>query len=161
MEAQNCADFNRKDTALDTVPDGNMRQIVWSSNSQTLAYLLISTNVCGLRVVDLRSGARHVLTGIFGTPAASSDPEYFIGVNAEGVNRIRVADGQRDLMSGIRDAADNADSASGKWLGLLASQPSANATASDDEPDCTGATFSLTLQKTGTKQAIKCRFPGL
>ena len=149
---------NRNDVALDSVPDGNMRQIVWSSNGQALAYLLTGTNVRGLRVVDMRSGARHVITGIFGTLAASPDPDYLIGVNAEGVHRIKIADGRQDLIAALEDAADGAYSPRGTWLGVLASQPSTS-TATDDEPDCTGGTFALILQKAAAKQVIKVPFP--
>jgi hypothetical protein len=149
----------RKDVTLDTVPDGNMGQIVWSSNGQTLAYLLSGTNLRGLRVLEMHTGTRHVITGIFGTLAASPDPEYLISLNSEGVRRLKIADGQRDVIAVVEDAAEGAYSPSGTWLGVLASQPNTNAGSDDDEPDCTGGTFALSLLKTGAKQLIKVPFP--
>jgi Tol biopolymer transport system component len=149
---------NRKDATLDSVPDAIMRQIVWSSDSQTLAYLFSGNNVRGLHIIDLSSGTRHLVNGIFGTLAPGPDPKYFIAVNAEGVYRINIADGQRNLISAFEGAADGAYSPHGTWLGVLVSQPS-NSTATDDEPDCTGGTFALVLQKVGTKQVVKAPFP--
>ena len=149
---------DRRDAMLDSVPDAIMRRIVWSSDSHTLAYLLSGKNVGGLHVIDLSSGTRHLVNGIFGTLAPAPDPKYLIAVNSEGVYQITIADGQSNLVSALQYAADGAYSPHGTWLGILVSQQS-NSTATDDEPDCTGAIFALVVQKIGTKRVIKVPFP--
>jgi hypothetical protein len=141
---------DRKDLTVDSVPNAIMRQIVWSSNSQTLAYLLSGKDVRGLHVIDITSGTRQLINGIFGTLAPALNPKYFLAVSAEGVYRINIADGQRNLVSGLHDAADGAYSPRGTWLGVLVSQPS-NSTATDDEPDLHGWHFCFSPAKSRDK----------
>jgi hypothetical protein len=154
------------DTVMETLPGANLRQMVWSLKGRTLVYFPAKADPAGIRVVNLDSGARNLIAGNFVGVVASPDPEYVATVGWEGVQRIRVADGQREDVAKIELAAVAVYSRSGKWLGVEAT-PAAdptltargNAAIEDDSPDCTGGAFALTVFETATKRPVSVPFP--
>ncbi|HEU0370251.1 MAG TPA: hypothetical protein VFR42_13620 [Candidatus Acidoferrum sp.] len=156
------------DTVMDTLPGANLRQMVWSLKGRTLVYFAVKADPAGIRVVNLDSGARNLISGNFVSVVASPDPEYLATVGWEGVQRVHVADGRREDVAKIELAADAAYSQGGKWLGVEATPASdptltANgpnqAASEDDSPDCTGGAFALTVFETATKRAVSVPFP--
>ena len=156
------------DTVMDTLPGANLRQMVWSWKGRTLVYFAAKADPAGIRVVNLDSGARNLISGNFVSVVASPDPEYLATVGWEGVQRVHVADGRREDVAKIELAADAAYSQGGKWLGVEATPASdptltANgpnqAASEDDSPDCTGGAFALTVFETATKRAVSVPFP--
>ena len=156
------------DTVMDTLPGANLRQMVWSWKGRTLVYFAVKADPAGIRVVNLDSGARNLISGNFASVVASPDPEYLATVGWEGVQRIHIADGRREDVAKIELAADAAYSQGGKWLGVEATPASdptltANgpnqAASEDDSPDCTGGAFALTVFETATKRPVSVPFP--
>ena len=156
------------DTVMDTLPGANLRQMVWSWKGRTLVYFAVKADPAGIRVVNLDSGARNLISGNFASVVASPDPEYLATVGWEGVQRIHIADGRREDVAKIELAADAAYSQGGKWLGVVATPASdptltANgpnqAASEDDSPDCTGGAFALTVFETATKRPVSVPFP--
>jgi len=156
------------DTVMDTLPGANLRQMVWSLRGRTLAYFASKADPAGIRVVNLDSGARNLILGNFVAVVASPDPEYLTTVGWQGVQQVRLADGQREDVAKIELAADAAYSRSGKWLGVEATPASdatlpangpSHAASEDDSPDCRGGAFALTVFETATKRPVNVPFP--
>ena len=150
---------DRADMVIDTLPGATMREIVWSSRGRTLAYLVSGANPPGVRVIDMDSGKRRIVTGSFSSIIVP-DAEHLASVGIEGVQRISIADGRRELVAQVKYANQAAYSRSGALLGILASNINeSEAAADDDEPDCTGGTFALFVHTTATKRPVKVPFP--
>jgi hypothetical protein len=156
------------DTVMDTLPGANLRQMVWSLKGRTLVYFAAKADPAGIRVANLDSGARNLISGNFVSVVASPDPEYLATVGWEGVQRVHVADGRREDVAKIELAADAAYSQGGKWLGVEATPASDptltengpnQAASEDDSPDCTGGAFALTVFETATKRPVSVPFP--
>lgn len=156
---------DRRDTVVDTLPSARMEDIIWSSKGHTLAYLPSGADPPGIRLIDMDSGRRTMLTGSFLAIVPSPDADFVVGVAPEGVERIRLSDGHKEIIAAVVSAVEAAYSPSGALLGVMASpppDPNAAASASsaeDDTPDCTGASFDLLLQRSASKHLVKVPFP--
>jgi len=156
------------DTVIDTLPGAMMREIVWSRKGRTLVYFPAKAEPAGIRVVNLDSGQRNVIAGHFVSVVKSPDSAHVTTVGWEGVQRVRVADGQSEELMKLEFAVEAAFSQGGRWLGVKATPPadptmtaadSTNASEDDDSPDCTGGSFALTVLEAATKRLVKVPFP--
>src|SRR5260370_32266971 len=117
--------------------------------------------------VDLDSGRRNTIQTQMVRMIESPDPEHVAIVSSNGVERIRVLDGRRELVVHVISTDTASYSPSGELIGILASppppasSPSATQPANDDDdsPDCTGGTFSLKVHKIDTAQNVDIPFP--
>jgi dipeptidyl aminopeptidase/acylaminoacyl peptidase len=146
----------RTDAVVDVAPGANMREIAWSGQGRLLAYALRDANAPGIRVVDMQSGKRSIVNATFSAIVPSPDTEHIVVVTWQGVERIRIADGQRAIIVAADFVNEAAYSRSGALLGMLVSQASTT-TTDDNEPDCTGGTSALLIE--GAQQPLKIPFP--
>ena len=170
------------DQLIDTLPGAIMRGMIWSAKGRTLCYFPSGAKPPGIRVIDLDSGARNILSGSFISLLSSPDSHYVSAVTGEGVVRFRISDGARELFAPATFPAEASYSQSGALLGILVSAPGKAETASapavtspaptsppvksvqtvpaadDDIPDCTGGSFAL-LVRTATGQVLTIPTP--
>jgi dipeptidyl aminopeptidase/acylaminoacyl peptidase len=81
---------------------------------------------------------------------------------AEGIERVNLVDGRKDLIAKVKYADSLQYSNSGKLLGILAAiiEDSPAASEADaDEPDCRGGIFALYVQQADTKPLLRIPFP--
>jgi hypothetical protein len=161
----------QSDTIIDVLPGAVVRQTIWSAKGHTLFYLASGAAPPGIRTIDLDSGKRQILPGSFVSLVSSPDSEHITAVTAEGVERLALAGGQREILAKMQYPVTAEYSQTGALLGILSNEPAAAASvqpasnaaaessADDDTPDCTGGAFYLLLQDTRTKRLIDIPFP--
>ncbi len=148
------------DTIVDALPETTMGKIIWSSKGRILTYLLNGVTPPGARVLDLDSGRRQIPSTVLSGVTSTLDGEHMLAVGVDGVERVNIGDGRRELVATVKYAASAEYSRSGLLLGILASSvKETDAAVDDDEPDCTGGTFALFVQMTATRQLIQVPFP--
>jgi len=158
------------DTLVDTVPGATMREMVWSIKGRTLSYLPAGANPPGIRAIDLDSGKRQTFGGHVVTLVASPDAEHIVTVGLDSVVRTTIANGQQEIVAKAEYPTSAEYSPRGGFLGILANAPiaarntppaptAADASASDDEPDCSGGAFFLIVQNSRTKQLVDVPYP--
>ncbi len=160
----------QRDAVLDSVAGAHIREMVWSANGRTLAYLLAGPS-SGIHAVDLSTGRRNLFAGSFRGLIASPDPEYVMAIGKGGVERFGIGDGRHEVVVPARYADRAVYSPKGNLLGILSSTTSkfldsppevafgSAPTTDDDGPDCTGGSFNLILQIRATTQLIDVPFP--
>ena len=159
------------DAVVDTLPGEKLRGMVWSAKGHALSYLVVQSASTEIHAIDLDTGKRRVFTGRFVAAASSRDPEHVVALTPDGVERLAMSGGQRELLAKLKYPASVESSHSGALLGILADAPASEANlapdakassdpaAEDDGPDCTGAAFFLVVHDTLTKQLLDVPFP--
>ena len=158
------------DTLIEALPGATFRQMIWSQKGHTLSYFPNDPKLPGIRAIDVDSGQRKLFSGSFVALVASPDPEHVVAVAGDGVERLAIADGKREVLATVKYASAAKYSHSGKRLGILANAPAAEApaaatgnapdsSADDDGPDCTGGAFFLIVQDAATNQLLDVPFP--
>lgn len=145
---------------------------VWSAKGHVLAYVPGNANPPGIRIVDVDTGKRIVapgaFTGIFASPARA----YVGAMSFDGIERVNLIDGQRELVVPAKYLQNAAYSPDGTFIGIQASEPSAllaltpdkwpkppAASDQDEEPDCGGGASYLILWNAATKRLTDVPFP--
>ncbi len=157
----------RPDQLIEKLAGGKLTAMVWSRKGRMLAYSIVEAKSMAIYSVDLDSGRRNTIQTQMVRMIESPDPEHVAIVSSNGVDRIRVLDGRRELVVHVISTDTASYSPSGELIAILASppppasSPSATTSANDDDdsPDCTGGTFSLKVHKIDTAQTFDIPFP--
>jgi hypothetical protein len=151
---------------IENLPGAKLTGMVWSRKGRMLAYAIAEAKSTTIRAVDLDSGQRSTFQTQMIRMIESPDPEHVAIVSSNGVERIRVLDGRRELLVQVISTDTASYSPSGELIGILASPPPASSPSAapsadndDDGPDCTGGTFSLKVHKIDTAQTFDIPFP--
>lgn len=152
------------DTVIDALPGAIMRELVWSRQGRNLLYLASAVEPAGIRMIDLDSGKRRIVQGLFTTLTESPNPNYIVAVAANGVQRIALADAKSEIIAAAQYGTDASFSRSGELLGILVppSPPPVSAETQkeeDDSPDCTGGTSILKVKQIGKPGILEVPFP--
>jgi hypothetical protein len=156
----------RSDQLTEKLAGGKLNAMVWSRKGRMLAYSIAEARSIAIRSVDLDSGRRNTIQTQMIGMIESPDPEHVAIVSSNGVERIRVLDGRRELVVQVISPDTASYSPSGELIGILASPPPASSPSAapsadndDDSPDCTGGTFSLKVHKIDSAQTFDIPFP--
>jgi hypothetical protein len=156
---------DRKDAVLDTIPGATMSRIVWSREGRTVAYQVFGNeNLFGIRTINLDSHEHVLLPPTVGRFVSVPDASHVIVAGDRRMRRIELATRKAEPVTAV-DGEEAAFSARGGWTGGLTAKrhpapaPADTAPADDDEVDCTGAVYDLTVRQTASKRSRIVPFP--
>jgi hypothetical protein len=144
---------DKSDRVLENLPGGSIRDMIWTADSASVAYLGKLTPP-GLHLIDLRTGTQRVLHGSYPIIGAAADGAHLLAIHEMKLERLALADGRAQVLLDFGKAIWNASElANGSLLGVLITHEDPPE-ATDDDPNCQGPTIELMLFRQGTPTAI-------
>jgi WD40 repeat protein len=144
---------DKSDRAVENMPGGVIRDMVWTADSSSVAYLGKLTPP-GLHLIDLHNGMQRVLPGSYPIIGAAADGAHLLAIQDTKLEKLAIADGRAHLLRDFGSVIWNASElANGSLLGVLITHEDPPE-ATDDEPNCQGPTIELMVLRQGTPTAI-------
>src|SRR6266496_2309124 len=144
---------DKSDRVLENLPGGAIRDMIWTADSTSVAYLGTMT-ARGLHLIEICNGAQRALPVSYPIIGAAADGAHLLAIHDTKLEKLAIADGRAQVLLDLGKVLWNASELeNGSLLGVLMTHDDPPE-ATDEDPNCQGPTIELMVFRQGKPTAI-------